>query len=69
MKALAMNQYRNAAIRIAIAAVIVAAWVIWYDGPGWAWALLAAYAAFSFGVAHFIQGKVDSALARKEQDE
>ena len=37
------KQYRNAAVRVVIATGLVVVWVLWYDGPPWAWALLAVY--------------------------
>ena len=65
-----MNPHmRNAAIRCVFATIIIAAWVIWYDGPSWAWALLVGYVAFTFGMALFIQRKIQSLQETKERQE
>lgn len=61
-----MTQYRSAAIRTALAALLVVVWTNWYDGPPWAWALLAVYIVFTFAVAKVISGKIDRAM--KERD-
>lgn len=52
------NQFRNAAIRCALALVIVIVWVTAYDGPPWAWALLLVYIGFTIGMAVLIERKI-----------
>lgn len=58
------KQYRNAAVRVVIATGLVVVWVLWYDGPPWAWALLAVYVVVTFGMAALISKKV----ARMSED-
>lgn len=62
-----MNQFRNAAIRSAIAAILVLVWTVWYDGPVWAWALLAFYVVATFGIAVLIQKKLSARQERVQQ--
>lgn len=62
------TQFRNAAIRSALALLLVIVWVVWYDGPPWAWGLLLVYVGFTIGMAYLIERKIQAAKARKEED-
>jgi len=63
------NQFRNAAIRAFIATILAVVWVVWYDGPAWAWLLLVVYIVFTFGIAFVIQRKIDRYTAQPGDQE
>jgi hypothetical protein len=63
------NQFTSAAIRAGLATILVIVWVVWYDGPPWAWALLVGYIAFTFGIAIFIQRKMEATIKRKQEEQ
>ena len=63
------HQFRNAAIRCALALVLVIVWVVWYDGPPWAWALLVVYVGFTIGMAYVIERKIQAAKARAKKED
>ncbi|MEL7117069.1 MAG: hypothetical protein AAGP08_16045 [Pseudomonadota bacterium] len=53
------GQYRNAAFRSAIGFGLVVLWTSFYDGPWYAWLAFVVYVAFTFGVAYFIEQKLN----------
>ena len=58
--------YGRAITRSLIAVIIVGAWIIWYEGPQWAWFLLAFYVAFTFSLAAFMENRVQKKIAAKQ---
>ena len=55
--------YGRALVRSIIATIIIGAWIIWYGGPSWAWFLLAFYIAFTFGLAYFMENRIQKRVA------
>lgn len=62
------NQFTSAAIRAVIATALVVVWVVWYDGPPWAWALLVGYIAFTVGIAFILNRKYHAAMKARKGD-
>jgi len=60
------NPYTKAINRAVLATILVLAWVIWFDGPAWAWAILAIYVVFNFALAHMLNSKLAEIRSRAE---
>lgn len=60
--------YGRALVRSIIAVILLGAWIIWYDGPSWGWFLLAFYVLFTFGLAAYMEKRVQRKLAARVEE-
>ena len=63
------HQLLNAAIRCVIALILVIVWVVFYEGPPWAWLLLITYVVFTIGMSYVIDRKIQAAKARAQKED
>jgi hypothetical protein len=63
------SHLRNALVRSVLVTVLVVGWVLFYDGPSWAWAMLAVYIGCTFGVAMFLQSRMRPAPEKDKSDD